>query len=430
MTRERLEATDRVVRVGAWITAALVLGLVAWYGFFVNPASIRGRVVLADGAPAAGLWVRLTSERPYRERDYSLLIRSTEIDADGSFSIARLPVGWYQLTVERESGGIRLVPPPSPKARGQILGYRGDLHLGAGRLDVGELRLEEPGAIEGVLLGADGAPLGGIEIKPGVALANWNRFEDSARTDADGRFRFHDMMPGSRALVAALPDAMARTHRFGVEVEPGETATCVLDLSSEPWTRTVRFVEPEGRPIAGAWVYATGPATRDPMIELRTDQDGVVTLLAVEPGPLDVRMGRKDLGAFHFELDLGDAGAEPDEPASVLIADGATVEVELDADAPRSWEFQVEAVALDPAPSPYVRPLVPYVCSLLEPGETSDVRLLQPGRYRLLCCETRRRIRVHAPADYDELADEPWIRIVPFTVARGDDRVRVAIEVD
>src|SRR5580765_2190693 len=102
----------------ACITAIIAVRLVSWLRTDRVPsnldsqptgsASISGRVVDGAGKPIAVANVRLASENPR-------VWRSTTTDADGRFTIAKLPAAEYQLIAAKQNFLDLLERSPPPR---------------------------------------------------------------------------------------------------------------------------------------------------------------------------------------------------------------------------------------------------------------------------------------------------------------------------
>ena len=165
-------------------------------------AAIRGRVVDAQEAPAAGVDV-------YAEQAVMQVRSSTDYPSggsartgpDGSFVIEGLEAGRYEVVAEDETGA---------QARELV-------EAGSGTDVV--LRLLSPGAVEGTVVSPDGTPVAGARV---LTFAPGRPMEGERTTDAGGSFAFENLSPGSYR-VAASHEKYGSAGRQ-VTVEPGRTA--------------------------------------------------------------------------------------------------------------------------------------------------------------------------------------------------------------
>lgn len=141
-----------------------------------------------------------------------------------------------------------------------------DVPIGTGDL---VLRVERLGAIEGVLVGMDGAPIAGSRVRAEVSGGGGGGLvlrEDldfvgpmargEARTGADGSFRLESVRPGTVTVVAN-----GKTHRpvrqDGILVRPAEATTGVRLVADAGATAKVLVLDAAGQPVAGARVAAS-----------------------------------------------------------------------------------------------------------------------------------------------------------------------------
>lgn len=146
--------------------------------------------------------------------------------------------------------------------------------IAVGTMDV-VLRVERLGAIEGVLVGADGAPIAGSEVELGGGLgeANFVDGDDTelslaptrrnlrARTGADGAFRLEGVNPGT-VTVRATGKGHRPARVDGVKVIAAQTTSGVRLVADRGAVARVRVVDAAGAPVAGAKVRAAKPAER------------------------------------------------------------------------------------------------------------------------------------------------------------------------
>lgn len=152
--------------------------------------------------------------------------------------------------------------------------------VAVGTMDV-VLRVERLGAIEGVLVGADGAPIAGSEVALGGGLGEANfvdgddmelslaptRRNQQARTGADGAFRLEGVSPGT-VTVRATGKGHRPARVDGVKVIAAQTTSGVRLVADRGAVARVRVVDAAGAPVAGAKVRAVRPAAREPGVEL------------------------------------------------------------------------------------------------------------------------------------------------------------------
>ena len=160
-------------------------------------------------------------------------------DAAGSFTLGELPPGKFALTAS---------------ARGYVAAEARVIDVRKGEpLDDVALTLRRGSAIEGVVLGPNGAPASGARITVRSGRLTPERMLDlevagSARADGEGRYRLEGVSPGPQTVVAT-DDRYARATR-DVTVQPG---TNRVDFRlSEGSTLAGRVVDGAGAPVSGA----------------------------------------------------------------------------------------------------------------------------------------------------------------------------------
>jgi hypothetical protein len=215
--------------------------------------------VTVDGKPASGAWVRLieavnkrellVSDMPSRVMAAPLLATTSE--ADGSFALPLRFAGEYELQAGNAQRGVAELGP---------------LHLDASA-GARNLVLELPafGAIEGALLVNPGANLRDLVV--GASRGDGHPL--SARTDAEGRFRFERLSPGHYLLRLMREDVDPRGGSTELrdtpppgplpsscEVRPNETTHADIDLRQT--AELVAHIELQG------WEQARWQASLEP----------------------------------------------------------------------------------------------------------------------------------------------------------------------
>jgi RNA polymerase sigma factor (sigma-70 family) len=256
--------------------------------------SLQGRVVDSEGQPVEGAIVEfpswawpqeigLSREGLHLEELPDLELQS---GSDGSFTCDRLPPGLVGLCVKTE------VHPT----------WQGSVTIEAGRTSDLEIRLGRGGALEGIVLDAEGKPAPNARI-----LAGWpSRLDSSesqghvvpgwpgrseprkARTDAEGRYRIvgldpgpcevHAMLQFGRAVQTEVPIAAGETRRWDVQLLPSERASGkVVDESGAPLANwAVHVIEPSRK---GLW-----------LVSARTDAAGRFALENCPEGPKEIEV--------------------------------------------------------------------------------------------------------------------------------------------
>lgn len=191
----------------------------------VLPAcSAQGRLLLTDGRPAAFASVELQESNPSRTPKWMTMARATT-DRDGAFRFVGLHHLAEDLRLHVEGRGGSFDGDPFQLAEP---GFR---HA------AGELRLQAPAIIEGVVRDPQGRPVAGVCV--------WLRDWDLARnrqasgnivetlTDRDGRYRFVGVSVGG-AWLQHFVNTGGKTPRTRsvepFEVEAGKSYTFDLEL--------------------------------------------------------------------------------------------------------------------------------------------------------------------------------------------------------
>jgi len=245
---------------------------------FVLPRAgrrLRGTVVDADGAPVAGARVgafdaRLTPS-PATELEWALT------GADGTFSLDDLDEVDLVVRVARE-------------------GYPdGEWRIAPGEPRAGTLALTRPASIAGTVVHADGTPAGDVVVaarpvdasvaapRPSAdsVVRGMPSTRRSARVqDEEGRFTLAGLAAGRYELRATTRDG--RSGSAWIEVRAGAVADTRVLIGTGVAIEG-RVVDPEGRPVAGAWVRVAGGTPG--ALTAGTDADGRFTLAGVPPDP-------------------------------------------------------------------------------------------------------------------------------------------------
>ena len=226
-------------------------------------AALPGTVKKKDGRPAPGTLVRFEAD--------GLESRWVEAGADGSFRLADLPKRRGAVVADGGDDGFAELAAATPGAATSVA-----------------LFLAPPSILEGRTLDAST-----LKPVPRVRLqvsAGSDRL--TARSGADGRYRFRGLRPGS-AWVRADEPRHVLWMRGQVPVEKGATRTLDV-LLTRGATLSGRVVGEDGRPVTDAAIAVlsssespveammrsrTGPGSR-----LRTRADGTFTATRLLPG--------------------------------------------------------------------------------------------------------------------------------------------------
>ncbi len=184
----------------------------------IPASSVRGRLLHADGKPAAFTRVTLAEETPGRWPQWMTFAYATT-DRDGNFHFRRLHHSPNGTRVEVEGAAGTATGEPF------VIGEPGTQAV------VPPLTLAPPSIVEGTVRDDAGHPVPGMA----VWLRDWNFETDSQRsgsvteviTDRQGRYRFLGVPVGG-AWLQLVPNDDMNQHRKVVEpfaVEAGQTYT-------------------------------------------------------------------------------------------------------------------------------------------------------------------------------------------------------------
>jgi protocatechuate 3,4-dioxygenase beta subunit len=247
--------------------------------------SIEGRVIDSSGAPAPGGFVQAMGPKA-NAATAALAVRGTRIGRDGTFRLAGLATGAYDLTATplTASGGDA-----SPVRAADVQ---------AGARDV-VLRTSEGLTISGRLLTEDGKPLpqgpGSVQVRWKTDTGGISWQDLSMIWAADGSFRTGALEPGRLydVVVTQIPGRLGATLRG---VKPGTTGLVVTVLDGGRISG--RVVDASGAPVpAGVGVQANGkglgswPPEPGASSFTTTDADGRFTLTGLADTAYSVGAG-------------------------------------------------------------------------------------------------------------------------------------------
>ncbi|MBM3960340.1 MAG: hypothetical protein FJ306_00320, partial [Planctomycetes bacterium] len=231
--------------------------------------------------------------------------------------------------------------------------------VAVGTLDA-VLRVERFGAIEGVLVGADGAPIAGSEVRIGGPGDGFEFLGDvdqvggvartrngAARSGADGAFRIEGVKPG-KLTIRATGKGHRPAQLDGVQVAAAQTSKGVRLVADRGAVARVRVVDAAGVPVAGAKVRVDKPSPRGQGMTIGTDgsmQVPMQSTTVVTDGDETQFMGPTTLGRGTTDADgrcelpglpAGDVEVQathPDHaaalPASTVLPATGGVDVQL-----------------------------------------------------------------------------------------------------
>ncbi|HEX6811519.1 MAG TPA: carboxypeptidase-like regulatory domain-containing protein [Planctomycetota bacterium] len=325
--------------------------------------AIAGQVVDERGVPVAGF--KVGSKRKESRGGVAIerfaTDEATTTDDNGFFTLSGLAT---------ETATVRAF------GAGHTSATAADVAVGTGNL---VLRVERLGSVEGVLVGTEGAPIGGSRVEvgayvegPGGGHVFEHGAEDdlpiggrrtSATTNADGTFRLDDVRPGRVTVTATGAGHRPATQR-DVQVLPGQGAKGVRLVADVGATARVMVVDEAGKPVAGAKVQAqrpeqapqpgNGPRDGARRVEMTNDNGDVrigggleaLGSATTDAEGLAVLTG---LPAGEAQLHATHAEHAPANPARVTLPKSGTVESKLTLLEPGFAEVLVTSAGGEPA---------------------------------------------------------------------------------
>lgn len=236
-------------------------------------ASIRGRLITADGSPAAGARVEI------RWEDGGGVANSDAVaDELGHFRAADLPAG-REVVLRATLEGNRACDA---------------WEVASGEADLGDIVMTVARRLEGRVLDGEGKGIGPCLVSliqtPGVAgspprtspydlVDRWER-----KSDPEGRFRFFDLSPG-RYRIEAKFDLLKPAGVVEVNLPADQDVMNAELFLLAGIIARVRVLDDAGNPVEGVLVRAdtiSGPALS------LTKKDGVAELSFDEPANIQV----------------------------------------------------------------------------------------------------------------------------------------------
>jgi Carboxypeptidase regulatory-like domain len=260
-------------------------------------ARITGRVVTPEGVPVPSARVA----RKGAVGNFGMLARYMGVESNAVVTNAE---GVFILTSLAGDDPLRL----EATAEGWVAGVS-DPFTAASGTEVADIviRLGAPGAIEGVVLGADGAPLADASVRaapqaPAAKGDSWRTIQALMEaipipTDDQGRFRIESLPPGSCVVQVQAADHVTGTQR-DIVVTEGQTTSGVT-VKLEPGQVIEGVVQDErGVPIVGATVFVRHQGNRDFVSDVlnrgaETDEAGRFRAGDLAPGEYLVRASLK-----------------------------------------------------------------------------------------------------------------------------------------
>ncbi|MHC4954501.1 MAG: sigma-70 family RNA polymerase sigma factor [Planctomycetota bacterium] len=247
---------------------------------------IRGRVLSGrDGTPVRQYTVRFHRFKFFVPQDW---LWASYDDESGNFVFDRATPGTWAAEIEAD-GFAPL------RSKTFSLGRNGEI-------DLGELRLGEPGRVRGQIKDAAGAPVTYARVH--LLNSKLQSNDDSIPfTDADGRFEIGGLAPGIHTMFVVSP-----RHPLGIKknivVKEGEATD--TELSLDPASPlTIKVVGEDGQPVEGAqlvYSFAALQPLNSAMVAQyeppgfgsnRSDMDGEIRKPFMPAGALTVQISKQ-----------------------------------------------------------------------------------------------------------------------------------------
>jgi hypothetical protein len=239
----------------------------------LTTATLTGAVTAEpDGSAVSDFTVSISTrslgvfDRPVAEQTFSGA-------AGGTFALASLPRDTVTALVR--------APGRAP--------WSSSLDLRSGAVDLGEIRLQQPATIEGVVVDPEGAPLEGVSIRiarggPGDLFGMAAVFGSDAGvlTDRSGRFSIGDLAGRSVRLLADKA-GFAPLRTRPIRIAPGESVTGVLLELGRGGSIRGRVVFADGTP-PGQWHIQASHASGLGTASAVTDAEGAFRLVGLAAG--------------------------------------------------------------------------------------------------------------------------------------------------
>lgn len=357
---------------------------------------LEGRVVMADGHPAAGAEVRFSGGPE---------LLSVTSGALGGFA-AEVQPGSYRISAVHGSGTGAVAGPVAVDAGRTVKGL--------------VVRLGAASSIAGRVLDRDGRPLADAQVM--LSPAEEGGEVARAVTSKDGTFDVAPLAPGEYDLEVQAEGRSAASRR-GLVVLPGQRFELEIRLDGVGTvTGTVR--SPGGAPIAGANVRGGsmwGGGLGSVRAEAVSGSDGRYSFPAIEVGPVELRARRP--------------GAVLGETKMVVVEQGRGTVADFVLPAMGTLEGEVRFTVPRTMASPVFVHVSPAAGTVRLSGR-DRIEVGEDGRFRAAVAEGEWRVLATAADGVVAIAPDPvrieageTARVVLTLASPEDDPRRLVIEV-
>ena len=233
-------------------------------------ATISGHVVDAKGRRVTSAWISANPSPREGVDDSGNEWRGTQVRSDGTFLLAGLGDGPYNVQVQSQSGTASHRP---ATVENVVVGTK-DL----------EIVMQEGFAIAGVLVDPDGKPLSQVALQAAPAEPRPGEEEGgNGWTDQQGRFTISGLAPGNYKLTVAPWGGSNQ----GWVIDGAQTyaagANGLRIVAGRGVTISGVLVDDTGKPVAGGWINATAKKDTQPR-GTQSKEDGTFEVSGLETG--------------------------------------------------------------------------------------------------------------------------------------------------
>ncbi len=260
----------------------------------------RGRILGPEGDPVPHAEVVVV---PLVTIDTVLVWMTlrTQADAEGRFELRDIPRRPHVMYVREPGRGTAVLP-----------------LSGAEEIEIGDVRLDAPGSIEGRVLDVDDRPVANARVLASLAFYSHETeadtdtyFQRAEITDEDGRYRFEQVAPGCYGLYASPENLPILRREDLFDVGAGESVDGVDFRVEAPYTFEGVVRDEDGNPVTGAHlmvlarnamhVAGFGSSRHDGSFRIAGLPDPQAALL-VRPGPYVAQITDRPLSTIRLPL--------------------------------------------------------------------------------------------------------------------------------